>query len=88
MEEVTVGGATAFMYKALVAIKDSEETILALLLREGIPSKSTTASLGPVGKTIGNRVCTLLVTAAVGTEAVGIYAKSIENKAQQKDRLY
>ena len=88
MEEVTVGGATAFMYKALVAIKDLEETILVLLLWEGIPSKSTTASLGLVRKTIGNRVCTLLVMAAVGTEAVGIHARSIKNKAQQKDRLY
>ena len=88
MEEVTVGGATAFMYKALVAIKDLEETILALFLQEGIPSKSTTASLGPVRKTISDRVCTLLVMATVGTEAVGIHAESMENKAQQKDRLY
>ena len=72
MEEVTVGGATAFMYKALVAIKDLEETILTLLLRKGIPSKSTMASLGLVGKTIGNGVCTPLVTATVGMEAVGI----------------
>ena len=60
MEEVTVGGATAFMYKALVAIKDLEETILTLLLWKGIPNKSTMASLGPVGKTIGNGVCTPL----------------------------
>ena len=51
-----MGGATAFMYKASVAIKNLEETILALLLQEGIPSKSTTASLGLVGKTIGNGV--------------------------------
>ena len=72
MEEVTVGGATAFMYKALVAIKDLEETILTLLLRKGIPSKSTTASLGLARKTISDRVCTPLVTAAVGMEAVGI----------------
>ena len=66
MEEVTVGGATAFMYKALVAIKDLEETILALLLQEGIPSKSTTASLGPSEKQWDNGVCTPLVMATVG----------------------
>ena len=65
-----------------------EETILALLLQKGIPSKSTMASLGPVRKTIGDGVCTLLVMAAVGMEAVGIHTESIENKTQQKDRLY
>ena len=61
------------------ATKDSEETILALLLQEGMPNKTTTASLGPVGKTIDDKVCIPLVTAA-GTEGVGIHAESIEKK--------
>ena len=46
------------------------------------------ASLDTVGKIIDDRVCILLVTAAVGIEAVGIYAESIKNKKQQKDSLY
>ena len=58
MEEVTVGGATAFMYKALVAIKDLEETILTLLLRKGIPSKSTMAqSESELGYIASDEMC-------------------------------
>ena len=65
----------------LTATKYSEETILVLLLWEGISNQSTTESLDPVRKTIDNEVCIPLVMAAVG-----IYAKSIKKK--QKDRLY
>jgi hypothetical protein len=63
---------------ALASIRDSEDTILVLLLREGIPSKPTTASLGPVGKTIGDGVCAPLATIVAGTGAVGTCTKSIE----------
>ena len=59
-----------------------------LLLQEGIFNKSAMASLDLVGETIDNRVCIPLLMAAVGTETVGIHAESIENKKQQKDRLY
>ena len=45
--------------------------------------ESSKASLGPVGKTIGDGVCTPLVMATVGTGAVGTHAEFIENKAPQ-----
>ena len=38
------------------------------------------ASLDLVGKMVDNRVCIPLVTAAVGVEAVGVYAESIKNE--------
>ena len=55
---------------------------------EGIPNKSTTASLGPVKKTIDDGVSILLVMPAVGMEAVGIYAESIKNKTQHYSWLW